>query len=33
MSSMAGPFVIEKAGLQYVGFFSTGVNFTGFYHV
>ena len=30
---MAGHFGIEKVGLHSIGFFSTGVNFTGFYHV
>jgi hypothetical protein len=33
MSSVAGHFGVEKAGLPSIGFFSESVNFTGFYHV
>ena len=31
MSSVAGHFGVEKVGLRSIGFFSTGVNFTGFF--
>jgi len=33
MSSVAGHFGVEEVGLSSIGFFSAGVNFTGFYHV
>jgi hypothetical protein len=33
MGSVAEHFGVEKLGLQSIGFFSTGVNFRGFYDV